>query len=241
MAIKPGLALAQRFPEPSVVDEAEAPGQHDAQDRGEDERDAQRDVEPPGDDRAEGDDLAVREVGEPGRPVDQREPDGSKRDDQAEPQPLDGELGRLVPLAGEVALPLAEREEDRSGRAGHDDVLDRVLGGRGHALGKRLLVELDGVGAGPGYLDHPSPTSSLVPVPENPSASVAVTSTPGTGLPARSRRNPWMVPVGSSSAACAAPASARGSTEHAETGDDESDDARDRPVDHSQDSLAWCG
>ena len=71
-----GPAFAERFPEGLVIDEAERPRQHNAEDRSEDEGDSESDVEPPGDDGAESDDLAVREVRQPGGAVDQREPDG---------------------------------------------------------------------------------------------------------------------------------------------------------------------
>ncbi len=156
MAINPVWRLRSGFQRAWSLTKPNAPDKHNAQDRCEDEGDSESDVQPPGDDGAEGDDFAVREVRQPGGAVDEREPNGSKRDDEAEAQTLDGQLGCLIPLAGEVALALAKGEENGTDRASHFDAFDGVLRRRRHAVGKSLLIEFDRVGAWSRDLDLPS-------------------------------------------------------------------------------------
>src|SRR3954454_15333149 len=61
-----GAATAQRTPQAPFVEDADAGSGDHRDDRGRDQRDTAADVDVPGDDGADGDQLAVREVGQPG-------------------------------------------------------------------------------------------------------------------------------------------------------------------------------
>ena len=101
---QPGPASAQWRPQGGVVEPAEQAAR-DQGDRGcreelqaaevRQERQLAR-AQPPGEQRADRHELAVGEVGQPGRAEDQRQPDRGQRHDQAEPQAFGGELGRLA-------------------------------------------------------------------------------------------------------------------------------------------------
>lgn len=82
---------SQRMPDAGVVQPSHTDTGDDAQYRRTDQRNAEGDIEHPGEHRAEGDELTVGEVGEPGGAEDQAEPDGGDGDDQTESQAVDGE------------------------------------------------------------------------------------------------------------------------------------------------------
>ena len=100
-----------------------------------------------GEDAAEADLLGVREVGETGRAVDQRQPDRGEREEQPEPQPVERALDEEVGLAGgRVERPGADLEQRHEGLLLHvraDLDVDGLLGpaAGGDVLGQRLLVE----------------------------------------------------------------------------------------------------
>ena len=104
-------------------------------------------VDPPGDDRTERDELAVGEVGQPGRAVDQRQPDRGDGDDQAELDAVGDRLRQPVPPAVDLALRLAQEVvEDLPllGADGHDQLGLRLVTEL-HVLGQRVLVQAHGV------------------------------------------------------------------------------------------------
>ena len=100
----------------------------------------------------------MREVGQLGGAEDQGEPDGGEGQDDAEDQPVDGELGDLAPQGcprGRDAL--AQREEDGLALARERQHLFRRLIGicQGDALRQGRLVERDRVIALTGHHNRP--------------------------------------------------------------------------------------
>src|SRR3954449_7679914 len=105
-----GAAAPQRPPQTPFVEDADAgPGDH-RDDRGRDQRHTTADVDVPGDDGADGDQLAVREVGQPGGTEDQRQTDGADGDEQAEPDAVDQQLDGLDRAAAGVGGAVDEAE-----------------------------------------------------------------------------------------------------------------------------------
>ena len=134
-----------------------------------------------GRERAEGDQLTVREVGQARRPEDHRQAERRHRQQQREHQAADGELQCLDPGPGLGGAGVADRE-------GHEDVgaelrgdLERDLlrvAQRG-ALRQRRLVDLDREGVAE-VVDRraraaamsKTPVASLVPLPTTLPAGV---------------------------------------------------------------------
>ena len=148
-----GAAVPQRPPQRPVVEPAEAGrgdrGDHDG-DRDRDVGAADRDgagqrVDAVGDQRAEGDQLAVREVGQARRAEDHRQPERGHRQQQREHDAADGELQGLDPEPGAGRGVVADREGDEDVGVEVEGPLQRDLlrvAQRG-ALGQRALVDLD--------------------------------------------------------------------------------------------------
>ena len=113
------------------------------------------------DDRAEGHELGVGEVGDAGGTEHERESDGREGEHQAEAQAADHALHELVEEARDVSLPSPDEEVDRdaTARADVDFLVVRgvvTLLDHGDALGEGLLVEGDRVvGVALGHPDRP--------------------------------------------------------------------------------------
>ena len=111
-------ALAQRAPDQAVLQVARRGADHDRGQRREDERQAEDGAEAVRHEPAERHLLRVREVRQPGGAVDQREPDRGERQQQAEQQPLRGQLTRGADERGRDVAGGRLRPLERSARAG---------------------------------------------------------------------------------------------------------------------------
>ena len=112
-------------------------------------------VEVPGHDGAEGDELAVGEVGQPGRAVDQRQADGADGDDEPELDAVGDRLREDAEPALLLPQILAEEVVGRLRLAGADvhRALRRRVRPDRDALGERRLVERHLVVTGAGQRD----------------------------------------------------------------------------------------
>ena len=152
---KAGAALAQRAPQPEVHSGAHHRPGTDGERCGDEQLDAELDVEPPREHGTERDHLGVGEVDQPGRAVDQREPDRAHADDQAELDPLVRQTSDAFPqwgggrpglrhggrrLFGEV-----EQQRSRLVRAQLEEELLAAFSDDLHALGERLGRETSDV------------------------------------------------------------------------------------------------
>src|SRR3954469_10352077 len=152
-----GASAAQWPPDRQVVEGADRSAHDQCQQCRPDQRDAGLDVQEPGRDRADGHQLAVREVGQPGGAEDEREADRAHRDEQAEPQPVDNQLDQPSPAAAPAAgRAVGEAEVDRLHTTGGDRHRPRVAAAAElDVVGKVAGVDRDGVLAGSGQVDRP--------------------------------------------------------------------------------------
>jgi hypothetical protein len=150
-----GAAAAQRPPDGQLVERPDARADHHGDQRRGDERHTALDVDEPRGDRTDGDQLAVREVGQAGGAEDQREPDRGHGDEQAEAQALDEQLHPADGATSGAGAAVAERDDHALVASGVDGHRAGVLAGEDHALGQPLLVDRHGVLARPGQGDHP--------------------------------------------------------------------------------------
>ena len=177
--------LRKRFPDAFVEGEPEHSGDEHRHDGTEGERghpvaepvEVPRDVEEVGHHRADGDHLAVGEVREASRAVDQRQPDRTDRNDQAELQTVDRELRNTVGVVV-ARFALAEGEQRVLVGVGLDlDPLQGILVGVPErvALRERGLDSLDRVDArnsGRSTRQTPSASDTAVPTSLPPASSV---------------------------------------------------------------------
>src|SRR3954447_6033126 len=152
---QPGAAVAQRAPQAEFGHRADGPADHHGDQGGRDERDVQVHVDVPGDDRADRDQLAVREVRQPRRPEDQRQAHGAHRDEQTEPDAVDEELDRTDVAAAGVPAAVVETDDDRLVAARTDGDRAAVLPSQDDAPGQLVLVDRDDVLTGAGQVDRP--------------------------------------------------------------------------------------
>ena len=157
------------------------------------------DVDEPGDDRTEGHQLAVHEVGESGGAEDERQADGGDGDDQPEAEPGEAELEEALEPGGRRrgCGPRGRGCTVRLWPASTATVDLTVLVLELHALGQGVGVEQDDVGAGLRKPITNTPSASLSPVPTSaPFGLVTVTTAPSTGTSsARSRVPFWSMSV----------------------------------------------
>jgi hypothetical protein len=144
MAIRPVVDPAERRGRDGRDDDGDGDRHVDAADG---DRARQR-VDPVGDQRPEGDQLTVREVGEARRTEDHREAERRHREEQREDQAAHSELQRLDGLAGLGGGRVADREGDVDvgGQLRRDLERHLLRVAQGRALRQRGLVELDRVG-----------------------------------------------------------------------------------------------
>ena len=121
----PDAASAQRLPQPRVLQPPGGRAERDRDDRRRDQRQPDQLRADVREDAAERHLLAVREVAQAGRAVDQGEPDAREREERAEHQTVDGELGD------------ARRGHARTGGAG-----GRGDGGTALGVGRRRVAGL---------------------------------------------------------------------------------------------------
>ncbi len=151
-----GAAVPQWSPQGPVVDPAERRGRDGRHDDGDGDRHvgaadgdrARQRVDPVGDQRPEGDQLTVREVGEARRTEDHGEAESGHRQQQREDEPSDRELEALGELARLGCRGVADREGDVDvGGQLRGDLQRHLLGvAESRTLRQGLLVEVDRVG-----------------------------------------------------------------------------------------------
>ena len=155
MAMRPVPRLAQRPPEAAVdANDPVTIATRDGDRGGHQHGPAEGDVEEEGDDRPEGDHLAVGEVHQSGRAEDQRQADGAHGDDQAEADALDAEAHEALEIeaTSRPPPPGGRTRTARPGRARRSCSKVRVVrssSSQRDALGQRVGVDRDGVRPGP--------------------------------------------------------------------------------------------